>query len=73
VADAELLADFPQLVHEDVPAAITYGAEAAHGQDWAWLDSIAGKLDKDFVRAINEQPEQQQRPALENCSALLAS
>jgi len=33
--------------------------------DWAWLDSIVGKLDKDFVQAANEQPEQQQRPALD--------
>ena len=33
--------------------------------DWAWLDSIVGKLDEDFVRAVEEQPEQQQRPALD--------
>jgi antitoxin VapB len=25
-------------------------------EDWAWLDAIAGKLDDDFVRAVNEQP-----------------
>jgi antitoxin VapB len=24
--------------------------------DWTWLDSIVGKLDEDFVRAINQQP-----------------
>ena len=34
-------------------------------EDWAWLDAIAGKLDEDFVQAVNEQPEQQERPALE--------
>jgi antitoxin VapB len=25
-------------------------------EDWTWLDSIVGKLDEDFVRAVNEQP-----------------
>ena len=34
-------------------------------EDWAWLDAIAGKLDKDFVEAVNEQPEEQHRPALD--------
>lgn len=34
-------------------------------QDWAWLDAISGKLDKDFVSGANEQPEQQARPALD--------
>jgi antitoxin VapB len=24
--------------------------------DWTWLDSIVGKLDEDFVRAVNEHP-----------------
>ncbi len=33
--------------------------------DWAWLDEIVGKLDEDFVAAVNEQPEQQERPGLE--------
>jgi antitoxin VapB len=33
--------------------------------DWAWLDSIVGKLDKDFVQAVKEEPERQERPALE--------
>jgi antitoxin VapB len=23
-------------------------------EDWTWLDSIAGKLDDDFVEAVNE-------------------
>jgi antitoxin VapB len=34
-------------------------------EDWAWLDSIVGKLDEDFVRAVDENPKEQQRPALE--------
>jgi antitoxin VapB len=24
--------------------------------DWSWLDAISGKLDGDFVQAVNEQP-----------------
>jgi antitoxin VapB len=32
--------------------------------DWAWLDSLVGKLDADFVEAVDEQPKEQQRPAL---------
>jgi antitoxin VapB len=34
-------------------------------EDWAWLDAIAGALDKDFVQATEEQPEPQQRPELD--------
>jgi hypothetical protein len=34
-------------------------------QDWAWLDAIIGKVDDDFARAVEEQPEQQRRPALD--------
>jgi antitoxin VapB len=34
-------------------------------EDWAWLDAIAGKLDADFVEAANEQPREQERPALD--------
>ena len=34
-------------------------------EDWSWLDAIAGKLDEDFVQAVDEQPEPQERPALE--------
>ena len=34
-------------------------------EDWAWLDSIVGKLDEDFVQAVDENPQEQQRPALE--------
>jgi antitoxin VapB len=33
--------------------------------DWDWLDAIVGKLDKDFVQAVNEEAEQQERPALD--------
>jgi antitoxin VapB len=33
--------------------------------DWGWLDDIAGKLDDDFVQAVNEEPPQQERPALD--------
>jgi antitoxin VapB len=33
--------------------------------DWAWLDSIAQKLDRDFVEAASEQPDEQVRPALD--------
>jgi antitoxin VapB len=34
-------------------------------EDWGWLDGLVGKLDDDFVEAVLEQPEQQQRPALD--------
>jgi antitoxin VapB len=34
-------------------------------EDWAWLDEIAGRLDEDLVEAVNEQPERQERPALD--------
>lgn len=33
--------------------------------DWTWLDEIAGRLDDDFVEAVGEQPEPQDRPALD--------
>jgi antitoxin VapB len=33
--------------------------------DWTWLDAIAGQLDDDFVRAVEEEPPQQERPALD--------
>lgn len=34
--------------------------------DWRWLDELnaAGALDADFVAAVHEAPEPQQRPAL---------
>jgi antitoxin VapB len=31
--------------------------------DWDWLDSITGPLDQDFVDAVAEQPDQQERRA----------
>ena len=33
--------------------------------DWAWLDAIAGKLDDDFARAVEEKPGPQARPGLD--------
>jgi antitoxin VapB len=33
--------------------------------DWAWLDAIVGRLDDDFIQAVNEQPAAQERPALD--------
>jgi hypothetical protein len=49
------------------------GSARAHGKraagtveeqadDWSWLDGIAGKLDDDFIRAVEEQPEPQRPP-----------
>lgn len=35
-------------------------------EDWNWLDAIVRKLDDDFVAAVEEQPEQQERPGLED-------
>ena len=34
-------------------------------EDWAWLDSIVGKLDADFVDAVQEGVVEQERPALD--------
>jgi antitoxin VapB len=34
-------------------------------QDWTWLDDLVGKLDEDVVRAVQERPAKQQRPALD--------
>ena len=33
--------------------------------NWAWLDAVTGQLDDDFVEAVAEQSEPQERPALE--------
>jgi antitoxin VapB len=33
--------------------------------DWSWLDAISAKLDDDFVRATSEEPNEQDRPALD--------
>ncbi len=34
-------------------------------EDWTWLDSIAGKLDEDFIKAVGEGVMEQERPGLE--------
>jgi antitoxin VapB len=34
-------------------------------EDWAWLDAIVGRLDADFVKAVDERPPQQPRPGLD--------
>jgi antitoxin VapB len=34
--------------------------------DWSWLDAIVGRLDEDFVKAINEKPKEQERPELDD-------
>jgi antitoxin VapB len=33
--------------------------------DWEWLDNLPGKFDEDVIEAANEQPGQQERPALD--------
>ena len=33
--------------------------------DWAWLDAVAGKLDRDFVQAAKEKPRPSPRPAVD--------
>lgn len=33
--------------------------------DWSWLDAIAGKLDDDFIASVEEKPQQQKRPGLD--------
>ncbi|HEY2184925.1 MAG TPA: type II toxin-antitoxin system VapB family antitoxin [Xanthobacteraceae bacterium] len=33
--------------------------------DWSWLDEIVGQFDDDFVQAVQEQPEPQERPTLD--------
>jgi antitoxin VapB len=33
--------------------------------DWDWLDKITGKLDEDFIRAVEEPIPQQERPELD--------
>jgi antitoxin VapB len=33
--------------------------------DWAWLDEITGQLDQDFIDAVLEPVEQQERPELD--------
>jgi antitoxin VapB len=33
--------------------------------DWAWLDALVAPLDDDFVQAVDERPDEQERPALD--------
>lgn len=33
--------------------------------DWSWLDSLTGRLDDDFVQAVNENVEDQDRSSLD--------
>lgn len=33
--------------------------------DWEWLKNVIGPVDDGFVRAVAEQPAQQNRPALD--------
>lgn len=33
--------------------------------DWAWLDALVAPLDDDFVQAVQERPQAQDRPALD--------
>jgi antitoxin VapB len=40
----------PAVILEPIPA------------DWSWLDVLIGKLDGDFVRAVGEQPSQDENP-----------
>ena len=34
--------------------------------DWAWLDALSGRLDDDFIAAVNEQPEPQERREIDD-------
>jgi antitoxin VapB len=34
-------------------------------ENWGWLDELVGALDPDFVEAVNERPEQQERVGLD--------
>lgn len=38
------------------------------GDDWRRLDELAGRVDDDFVEAVNEEPRPQSRPALDDFS-----
>jgi antitoxin VapB len=33
--------------------------------DWAWLDTVGGKVDEDFASAVEEPVSPQERPALD--------
>jgi len=51
------------IAQEDPPAPTP--PRSAGAEDWAWLNSMAGKLDEDFVDAVREGVAEQERPALE--------
>ncbi len=34
--------------------------------DWQWLDEMNGKLDNDFIAAVNERTPEQERPDLDS-------
>ncbi|TXL70535.1 antitoxin [Vineibacter terrae] len=34
--------------------------------DWSWLDAIVDKLDDDFIELMKEEPQQQDRPGLDD-------
>jgi antitoxin VapB len=34
-------------------------------EDWSWFDAVTAKLDEDFVQAVTEQPEPQERTGLD--------
>lgn len=34
-------------------------------EDWAWLDALVGRLDEDAANAAEDDPGEQQRPALD--------
>jgi antitoxin VapB len=33
--------------------------------DWEWLDALSGPFDQDFIDAIAEKPDQQERPEID--------
>jgi antitoxin VapB len=34
-------------------------------EEWKWLDDITERFDEDFIKAVQEQPKPQERPAIE--------
>ncbi|MBI2383736.1 MAG: antitoxin [Gammaproteobacteria bacterium] len=34
-------------------------------ESWDWLDAISGRLDQDFVGAVEEKPQTQERAAMD--------
>lgn len=35
-------------------------------KEWSWLHKIKGRLDQDFIDAVNEELPQQERPELDD-------